>query len=173
MAARPAPVRSRLAGASPIAPPPETPAPAQETPTSPTTTDPAAPTAPPANEPAAKPLDQEPPAPKPATVPTTARSTRAASTGKKGTVPDRDARKWDEYEAKTARLRPDQRIELTTIARQLTVAKKGAGEKITDNTLIRVAVDILLAEAPMLLEPHEDGPLTTEQQIRMRLGLTT
>src|SRR5580765_1138489 len=53
--------------------------------------------------------------------------------------------RWTTFEAVTARLRPDQRAELTALARQLTKAKGGVGERITDNTIVRVAVDLLLS----------------------------
>lgn len=52
-------------------------------------------------------------------------------------------------EAKEARLRPDQRDELGVLARRLERARQQARrehatERITDNTLIRVAIDVLL-----------------------------
>ena len=50
---------------------------------------------------------------------------------------------------KTVRLRPDQRESLTLIASRLSRAKRG-GERITDDTLIRVAVDALLNVAEQL-----------------------
>ncbi len=46
---------------------------------------------------------------------------------------------------KEARIREDQLDQLTVLARKLNRAKKG-GERITENTLIRVAVDLLLAQ---------------------------
>lgn len=50
---------------------------------------------------------------------------------------------------KETRLREDQIDKLTTIARKLNRAKRG-GERITENTLIRVAVDLLLDRSESL-----------------------
>lgn len=185
---RHAPLRSALSAASPIAPPdavrpaqeekpqqPATPAPAGRA-DAPAQPAPAPVTPQPAPAQVSEPAAQE----RPATARSTSRTTKPARSSQPKSGPKTGpktggavSRKWDEYEAKTARLRPDQRLQLTTIARQLTLAKKGAGEKITDNTLIRVAVDILIAESPRLLEDNQDGPLTTEQEIRVKLGLTS
>ncbi|CAD6016103.1 conserved protein of unknown function (plasmid) [Agreia sp. COWG] len=48
---------------------------------------------------------------------------------------------------KEARLREDQFTDLATLAKRLQRAKGPAGDRITENTLIRVAVDLLLARA--------------------------
>jgi hypothetical protein len=53
-------------------------------------------------------------------------------------------------ERKETRLRSDQIIDLTAHARRLNRAKGPVGERITENTLIRVAVDLLLAQADRL-----------------------
>jgi hypothetical protein len=45
---------------------------------------------------------------------------------------------------KECRLRPDQLDALTALARRLNRERKGKGERITENTLIRWAVDLLL-----------------------------
>jgi hypothetical protein len=45
---------------------------------------------------------------------------------------------------KDTRLREDQLEALTSQARRLTKARQTAGERITENTLIRIAVDLLL-----------------------------
>lgn len=58
--------------------------------------------------------------------------------------------KYQTMVAKEARLRPDQVDELSQVARQLQRSRSAAGERITANTLIRVAVDRLLAEAASL-----------------------
>jgi hypothetical protein len=58
---------------------------------------------------------------------------------------------------KTVRLRSDQRESLTLIASRLSRAKRG-GERITDDTLIRVAVDALLKVADQL-EGHSESEL--------------
>ncbi|WP_298945273.1 hypothetical protein [uncultured Microbacterium sp.] len=51
---------------------------------------------------------------------------------------------------KETRLRSDQIAALGELARGLNRAKKGKGPRITDNTLIRVAVDMLLERADKL-----------------------
>lgn len=48
------------------------------------------------------------------------------------------------YVRKECRLRPDQLDALTALARRLNRERKGRGERITENTLIRWAVDLLL-----------------------------
>ena len=65
---------------------------------------------------------------------------------------------------KEARLREDQLDSLTKVARLLNRKRKGAGERITENTLIRVAVDLLLNKADELKG-------TTEQEIKKSVGL--
>ncbi|MBW9211777.1 hypothetical protein KV100_19175 [Mumia sp. zg.B21] len=65
---------------------------------------------------------------------------------------------------KEVRFRPEQADELADVARQLTRARNGQGERITDNTLIRVAVDLLLARRAEL---HG----TDEAELRASLGL--
>lgn len=56
---------------------------------------------------------------------------------------------------KEARLRNDQLDELTLLARELNRQKEG-GERITENTLIRVAVDLLLEKKGQLAGEDED-----------------
>jgi hypothetical protein len=51
------------------------------------------------------------------------------------------------YERKEARLRTDQLTDLTVRARQLNKTKDTDSDRITDNTLIRIAVDLLLSRA--------------------------
>jgi pyruvate/2-oxoglutarate dehydrogenase complex dihydrolipoamide acyltransferase (E2) component len=48
------------------------------------------------------------------------------------------------YVRKECRLRPDQLDALTALARRLNRERKGKGERITENTLIRLAIDIFL-----------------------------
>ena len=50
------------------------------------------------------------------------------------------------YVRKECRLRPDQLDALTALARRLNRARKGRGERITENTLIRFALDRLLSD---------------------------
>lgn len=52
---------------------------------------------------------------------------------------------FDDYERKEARLREDQIDELAALVKRIKRTKKPGGERITDNTLIRVAVDMLLS----------------------------
>lgn len=54
--------------------------------------------------------------------------------------------RFEDFVRKEARFRPDQLAALTEHARALNRAKGPAGNRITENTLIRVAVDLLLAE---------------------------
>ena len=52
--------------------------------------------------------------------------------------------RWDELERKETRLRPDQYEALTVLSRRLNRDRRGRGQRITENTLIRVAIDLLL-----------------------------
>lgn len=58
--------------------------------------------------------------------------------------------RFDEYERKETRLREDQHGRLTTVSRRLNKHRKGRGERITENTLIRVAIDLLLNDEDKL-----------------------
>ncbi|MEO3939779.1 hypothetical protein V3C41_01695 [Paenarthrobacter nicotinovorans] len=65
--------------------------------------------------------------------------------------------RFADFERKEARLRQDQLDALDALARKIKRARKpGAGERITDNTLIRVAVDLLLARQDELTGSTED-----------------
>lgn len=55
-----------------------------------------------------------------------------------------------DFERKETRLRADQQNALTELARRLNRAKGVGGSRITDNTLIRVAIDLLLSKASSL-----------------------
>ena len=70
------------------------------------------------------------------------------------------------FERKEARLRDDQLTELTLRARRLNKLKNPDADRITDNTLIRVAVDLLLARADELVGGDEAA-------LRRSLGLTS
>lgn len=80
------------------------------------------------------------------------------------------AARWDELERKEARLREDQVDELNRLARNLAKTARrhrdpgDKAERITDNTLIRVAVDLLLAQSKQLTG-------TTETELRKSVGL--
>ncbi|NEP00557.1 MAG: hypothetical protein F6K58_18165 [Symploca sp. SIO2E9] len=63
---------------------------------------------------------------------------------------------------KETRLREDQLEQLTAVTRKLNRRKRG-GERITENTLIRVAVDLLLSQSEQL-----SG--ATEAQLRESLS---
>lgn len=65
---------------------------------------------------------------------------------------------------KEARLRDDQIEALTLRARKLSRNKVGTDERITDNTLIRIAVDLLLAREAELAG-------NSEAELRRSLGL--
>jgi hypothetical protein len=64
--------------------------------------------------------------------------------------------KWQRLERKELRLRADQLDELARIRRTLNRQRGGEGERITENTLIRVAVDMLLGCAGKLRGTTED-----------------
>lgn len=68
------------------------------------------------------------------------------------------------FTRKEARLRDDQTIALTARARALQKAANNPDERITDNTLIRVAVDLLLSRADDLRGISED-------ELRASIGL--
>ena len=72
--------------------------------------------------------------------------------------------KYLTLERKDTRLRPGQLEELGKVTRKLNRRRKGAGERITDNTLIRLGVDLVLARAGDLVG-------CTEEELRQSLGL--
>jgi RNA polymerase-interacting CarD/CdnL/TRCF family regulator len=57
---------------------------------------------------------------------------------------------------KEARLREDQALALARLARQLNRLKNKKGERITENTLIRVAVDLLLSQESQISGATEE-----------------
>lgn len=59
------------------------------------------------------------------------------------------------FERKETRLRPDQYANLTEEARRLNRARSG-GTRITENTLIRVAIDLLLERSGQLAGETEE-----------------
>jgi hypothetical protein len=59
---------------------------------------------------------------------------------------------------------PDQITNLSILARVLNRSRGGTGERITTNTLIRVAVALLLSRS-------QDLAGTTEEELRRSLGL--
>lgn len=61
------------------------------------------------------------------------------------------------YVRKETRLREDQQNRLTLEARRLNRAKKNQGARITENSLIRVAIDLLLAQIGSAVGDDEDA----------------
>lgn len=55
-----------------------------------------------------------------------------------------------------ARLRPDQMADLAALRRRVAAAREVREERITDNTLLRIAVDLLLAHGDQLAGDTED-----------------
>jgi hypothetical protein len=80
---------------------------------------------------------------------------RPRDTGTSG-VTESQTPKWQRLERKELRLRADQLDELARIRRTLNRQRGGEGERITENTLIRVAVDLLLTRAGRLRGTTED-----------------
>jgi hypothetical protein len=72
--------------------------------------------------------------------------------------------RYDELERKETRLRTDQYGQLSDLSRRLNRLRAGQGERITENTLIRVAIDLLLGREPDLAG-------TTELELRKSVGL--
>jgi hypothetical protein len=72
--------------------------------------------------------------------------------------------KYLTLDRKEARLRPDQVEGLTKLTKALNRKRRGEGERITDNTLIRIAVDLLLKRADEVIGK-------TEAEIQQNLGL--
>jgi len=72
--------------------------------------------------------------------------------------------KYLKLERKEARLRQNQIDGLTDLTRSLNRKRSKKGERLTDNTLIRVAVDLLLSKASQL-----QGD--TEEELRKSVGL--
>ena len=68
-----------------------------------------------------------------------------------------------QLERKELRLRADQADQLAALTRRLNRTRRGNGERITDNTLIRVAIDLLLRDADRLRG-------TTEEELRKSSG---
>lgn len=71
--------------------------------------------------------------------------------------------RYDQLERKETRLRADQYSRLTELSRELNRQRQGQGERITENTLIRVAIDLLLAR-------HADLAGSTEAELRASIG---
>ncbi len=72
--------------------------------------------------------------------------------------------KYLTFVRKEARLRSEQLDRLTSLTRSLNRKRQSNGERITENTLIRVAIDLLLNQSDELKG-------TTEQEIKKSVGL--
>ncbi len=72
--------------------------------------------------------------------------------------------KYLTFVRKEARLRSEQLDSLTSLTRSLNRKRQSNGERITENTLIRVAIDLLLNQSDELKG-------TTEQEIKKSVGL--
>ena len=73
--------------------------------------------------------------------------------------------KYQTLDRKETRLRADQIEALNTLTKDLNRKRRSKGERLTDNTLIRVAVDLLLSRSSEL-----QG--ITEEELRQSLKLT-
>ena len=105
----------------------------------------------------ATPAAPETPAPsKPAKKPAPRTPSPAAAAGGVG---------YEKLERKDTRLHEHQISELTTLTRHLNRQRKGEGHRLTENTLIRLGVDLLLARA-------DDLQGATEHELRASLGLS-
>ena len=72
--------------------------------------------------------------------------------------------KYQMLARKETRLREEQLDKLTTLSRQLNRQRRGKGERITENTLIRLAIDLLFLREEELIG-------TTETELQEALGL--
>ncbi|MDF2915815.1 MAG: hypothetical protein K0S70_32 [Microbacterium sp.] len=72
--------------------------------------------------------------------------------------------KWLTFEPKPTRQRRDQLDWIEAKRKELNSLRGRAGERLTDNTLIRVAVDLLIANGDRLVG-------TTEAELRASLGI--
>lgn len=100
----------------------------------------------------------------PAAAPSSSPSPRRASRQRTTQPAPGEWARFDQYERKEARLRPDQYGRLSTTSRELNRARRRTGERITENTLIRVAIDLLLERSDQLAG-------TTEAELRKSVGL--
>lgn len=80
-------------------------------------------------------------------------------------APDADVPKWLTFEPKPTRQRRDQLDWIEAKRKELNALRGRAGERLTDNTLIRVAIDLLIVNGERL-----QG--TTEAELRASLGIS-
>lgn len=74
------------------------------------------------------------------------------------------AAKWLTFERKETRQRPDQIEWIEAKRKELNAVRGGEGERLTDNTLIRVALDLLIQRGDELAG-------ITEDDLRRSLGI--
>ena len=108
-----------------------------------------------------KKADKPPTKPAATTPVASKRTVRPPATGARGVA---GGVGFDQLERKETRLSADQYAELTTIARDLNRRRAGEGHRITENTLIRLGIDLLRERA---------GDLSgaTEAELRASLQL--
>ena len=97
----------------------------------------------------------------------TPRKAKARPPSRPAATPPSSAGQWqrfDAYERKESRLRPDQSEVLGELSRRLNRVRAGKGERLTENTLIRVAIDLLMSRDAELAG-------STEVELRQSLGL--
>ena len=101
--------------------------------------------------PVVAPVTEPPKAAKKASVPAPVRkaASRAPKAVQAGTH-------WTEYERLEARLRDEQVEQLDTLVRRLNKRRGGVGERITKNSLLRIATDLLLERQDAMAGNTED-----------------
>lgn len=78
-----------------------------------------------------------------------------------------DVPKYQTLERKDVRLRADQLDRLAQLTRQVSAARTARSERITENTLVRVAIDLLMSHSSQLRgnsEPELRDSVTSEVQ---------
>lgn len=99
---------------------------------------------------AAEPIRKPAPGPDKKPAPAASRRTKvsqaAATPRRAAAAASESTTHWSEYDRLEARLREDQVVQLDALVRRLNKQRSGPGERITKNTLLRVATDLLLAQ---------------------------
>ena len=96
--------------------------------------------------------------------------TMANETAPKAPPPVRAAAKYARLTRKETRVREDQYVALTQLARALMRRRTDRRERITENTLVRVAIDLLLANADQLVGDSENELLQSVTSERTHSG---
>jgi hypothetical protein len=104
------------------------------------------------------------PAPAPSPAATRTRRPTAVPDAREGAGSDASVPRYLALTRKEARLTDAQLAGLSALTRRINRARQGRGERITDNTLIRVAVDLLLERSDQITGLDED-------QLRHSVGL--